>query len=355
MNTAITSNPLDLENLQQSLVKATTLTVVTIDTHTAGEPTRIAVSGIPKLPAGSVMERKEYLRQHGDWFRRLLMLEPRGHGDMFGAILVPPQHPEAEHGIIFMDTGGYLNMCCHGSIGVATALVKYGLVNRQEPHTDITLETPSGLVQARVDLKKGKVGSVTITNVPSFLFQRDAAVTLPGVGLVRFDIAFGGSFFAIVQAAELKIKLHPQEISKIIPLGIRLREAINRDYQVSHPTLPIQGVDLVEIHDYPNSPDANARNLVVFAASSFDRSPCGTGTSARLAQLFARGEIAIDQPYVNENLLGLSFTGKVLSTTRVGDFPAIIPQITGSAFITGVHTFGVDAADPLGEGFLLGH
>ncbi|MCL2520204.1 MAG: proline racemase family protein [Spirochaetaceae bacterium] len=325
----------------------------TIDTHTMGEPTRIVVAGLPPLRGATVMEKKKDLEANYDWIRQVQIFEPRGHKDMFGAFLVEPTQPEADFGVIFSDSGGYLNMCGHGTIGVATMLVEMGYVPKVEPYTNLTLETPAGLVKVKVTVENKRVKSVTFTNVPSFIYKQNCTVNLPGVGDVTFDISFGGSFFAIIHAEQLKQKLHRENLPALVPLALKLRDIINQTIPMKHPTLPITTVDLVEIYDTSANPSANAQNVVVFGDGNVDRSPCGTGTCAKLALLYAEGKIGFNQPFVYESILGTTFTGEILGETLVKDTKAIIPQITGSAYITSINQLVIDENDPFKHGFQL--
>lgn len=324
-----------------------------VDSHTMGEPTRIIVGGIPNIPGKSMPEKKVYLEQHMDYIRTGIMHEPRGHNDMFGAIVTAPTNEEADLGVIFMDGGGYLNMCGHGSIGTVTVAIETGMVPVKEPFTYVTLEAPAGLIRAKAKVKDEKVQEVTFRNVPSFCYKRDVKMRLPELGkTISFDIAFGGSFFAIVSARELGLKVEPKNARTLITLGLSIRDRINREIEIRHPLLDhIRTVDLVEIYDDPANPAANAKNAVVFGEGQLDRSPCGTGTSAKLATLFAKGLIQEGKPFVYESILGTLFEGKIVGTTKVGDFDAVIPEITGAAYITGFDNFVFDEEDPVEYGF----
>ncbi len=325
-----------------------------IDTHTAGEPTRIITKGVPTIIGKTMMEKKEYMEEHLDWLRRAVMLEPRGHANMFGAILTEPVHQDADIGIIFMDAGGYLNMCGHGTIGTSMAAVETGIVPKLEPITKVRLDAPAGLVEASVAVVDGKVKSVTVTNVPSFLYQQDVKVTTPMLGEVTFDIAFGGSFFALIKSDYLGYDILPEHSEELMNQALELREIINREIKVSHPLQPhIKTVDLIEIYGPAVSAQADARNVVIFGDRQIDRSPCGTGTSAKMATLCAKGKLAIGEEFVYESITGTMFQGKIISKTKVGEFDAYIPQITGSAWITGFNQFVIDDSDPVKYGFTL--
>ncbi len=330
----------------------------TIDSHTMGEATRIVYDGFPELPGKTMMEKKQYLEEHFDNYRRALMLEPRGHKDMFGALITAPVHPEADLGVIFMDSGGYLNMCGHGSIGTASMAVETGLIKAREPVTDVNLDVPSGIIRTKVFVRNSKAESVSLLNVPSFLYKEDCSLNVMyqggGEQTLKFDIAFGGSFFALVDADEIGLELTPENVEKITCLGMALRSRINEVIPVKHPFLDIAAVDLVEFYSmHTQNPKADLRNCVIFGGAQADRSPCGTGTSAKMAALYAKGKLGIDEVFTYESITGALFRGRVVSEVKLGDQKAIIPEITGSAYITGMNTWILDDEDPLEDGFLL--
>jgi len=319
-----------------------------------GEPTRVVVGGVPQIQGKTMPEKKKYLEDHLDYLRTAIMHEPRGHNDMFGSIMTAACSPEADFGIIFMDGGGYLNMCGHGSIGAATIAVETGIVPMKEPVTEVNMEAPAGLIRAKVEVKNGKVQSVSIVNVPAFLYKADQQIDLPGYGKITFDISFGGSFFAIVPAKQLNIKLLPENADKLKVLGIQIRDIINKEIKIQHPVLEhIKTVDLVEFFDETDNPKANLRNVVVFGQGQVDRSPCGTGTSAKLATLHAKGKLKQGEKFVYESIASTLFTGEIVGTTKVGEYDAVIPQITGSAYITGFCQYVIDEDDPVKHGFRL--
>ncbi|MGE5626781.1 MAG: proline racemase [Solirubrobacterales bacterium] len=329
-------------------------TIFAIDSHTMGEPTRIVVGGVPKIPGKTMPEKKAFLEEHLDYVRTAIMLEPRGHNDMFGSIVTQPTMDEADIGIIFMDGGGYLNMCGHGSIGAATVAVETGMVPVTEPVTELTLEAPAGLVKAKVKVENGKAREVSIVNVPAFLYKRDVEVDVPGIGKVTMDISFGGSFFAIVKSESLGLDICAANAQKLIQVGMDIIKAVNEQVEIQHPTLPhIKTVDLAEIYGPAKSPDATLQNAVVFGQGQLDRSPCGTGTSAKLATLYAKGLLKMNEDFIYESILQTKFKGRVIGETKVGDFDAIIPEISGSAFITGHNQFFIDPEDPVKHGFIL--
>ncbi len=329
-------------------------TFLVVDSHTMGEPTRIILKGFPRLEGRTMMERKQYLARNYDHFRTALMLEPRGHKDMFGALITEPATPGADLGVIFMENSGYLNMCGHGSIGTATVAVETGLVPVEEPYTHLTLDAPAGPVRARVRVEKGRAREVTLVNVPAFVYREGLSVPVPGYGEVPCDIAFGGSFFALVDAEKVGLCVCGAHLAALTELGMALMAVINRAVPVRHPEADICGVDLVEFFSPAADGCADLKNVVVFGDRQIDRSPCGTGTSAKLACLYRKGLLKMGQPFVYEGITGSRFRGVVVGETRVGEYPAVVPEITGSAFITGVNRLILNGDDPEKYGFLVG-
>lgn len=330
-----------------------------IDTHTAGEAARLVTAGVPKIPGKDIVEKKQYLIDNLDDLRKSVMFEPRGHQDMFGAFLLPPTKEEADFALIFMDTGGYLNMCGHNTIAAVTAAVETGMVDVEEGATEkeVVVETPAGLIYATAKLKDNgaKVKEVSFRNVESFLYKRDLELDVEGVGHIKFDISFGGSFFCILSADQLGLEVKPENASKLKEAGLKIRDAVNANVEIQHPTLShIKSVDLVEIYDKPSHPEATYKNVVVFGDGNIDRSPCGTGTSAKLATLYAKGELKPGEPFVYESILGTLFKGRIVEERKLADFDAIIPKITGSGYILGFSNYVYDPDDSLTYGFLLG-
>lgn len=324
-----------------------------VDVHAAGEPCRVAVGGFPEPEGASMIEKRRWMEEHVDGLRRALMHEPRGHHDMFGAFLCDPVDPSAHVGVVFMDTGGYLNMCGHGTIGVVTVVLETGVIAVHEGENEVVLDAPAGLIRATACVKNGRVESVSFVNVPSFVYRENVTVEVEGRA-IQLAIAFGGSFFALVDASALGLgDIGPENAPAYAHLGTLVREAVNRRHPPKHPTLNIDTVDLVEFYTYATEPsDQSMRHIVVFGAESIDRSPCGTGLSAQLAMLRHRGIIECGEPVRCESFIGTSFTGVVECETTVGGFDAVAPRITGRAFLTGAGTCLVDADDPLGYGFL---
>lgn len=327
--------------------------IFTIDTHTAGEPTRIVISGIKPIPGATMMEKKHYLTRNYESMRNMLMREPRGHKDMFGAVVLPPAHQEADVGVVFMHCDGFQDMCGHGSIGIITALLETGYLPMVEPYTSVVLDTPSGLVYGKALIKDDHVQSVSIQNVPSFLYQSDLQITVPEFGGLTVDIAFGGNFFALLDLNQLELELNTANLPTLVKLGMTVKTELIRQIKPVHPLLPdIHTVELVKI--YQKSPEGRGgKNVVIFGEGQFDRSPCGTGTSAMLSCLYAKGIIALNETYENSSVIDTAFTGRVLQETLLKDIPAVIPEITGRAYITGIQQFMYSIDDPLKYGFVI--
>jgi len=324
-----------------------------VDSHTEGMPTRVITGGVPQLPGDTMLERKLRFEEERDDLRLLLMQEPRGHGAMSGAILQPPTRPDADWGVLYIEVSGCLPMCGHGTIGVATVLVETGMVDVREPETLIRLDTPAGLVEARVQVEDGRATAVSLLNVPSFLHEAGAVVEAPGLGAVTYDMAFGGNFYALVEAASVGLRPEPEQAQALIDNGLAIMEAINASNLPVHPEDDrIQGCRHVVFHE-PGKNGADAKAATSIHPGWLDRSPCGTGTSARIAQLHALGELKTGEEFVNESVIGTRFRARVVEETTVAGRPAIIPEITGRAWITGIGQYLLDPSDPFPAGFRL--
>jgi len=324
-----------------------------VDSHTEGMPTRVITGGVGPIPGATMLERKLYFEQHLDELRLLLMREPRGHSAMSGAILQPPLREDADWGVLFIEVSGLLPMCGHGTIGVATVLVETGMVEVTEPETVIRLDVPAGLVEARVRVEDGHATSVTIRNVPAFLHQEARTVEVPGLGPITYDMAFGGNFYALTPAAAAGLVVDPARSGELIHAGLAVMAAINASDRPEHPEDPrIGGCRHVVFHE-PGRDGADARAATSIHPGWLDRSPCGTGTSARLAQLHAHGQLELGAPFVNESVIGTRFTGRIVEQTTVAGRPAIIPEITGRAWVTAMGQYLLDADDPFPAGFSL--
>jgi trans-L-3-hydroxyproline dehydratase len=328
--------------------------ITAIDAHTGGEPFRIFTGGFPELSGGTILERRRWVKEHHDRLRTALMWEPRGHADIYGCLLTPPVSPAADIGILFMHNEGYSTMCGHGIIAITKVVLETGLLPMSAPETVVRIDSPAGLITAHARVSAGVVTSVSFRNVPSFVLARDEVLEVPGLGWVRYDIAFGGAFYAYVQAADVGVTCTPQDFRLLIEKGMAIKRTIMASRQIPHPFEEdlgfLYGTILV---GPPQGAGAHSRNVCVFAEGEVDRSPTGTGVSGRLAIHHARGEVGLNEPIVIESIIGSRFTGQVVETTAFGGYPAIIPEIEGSAHITGRQEFLIDPADPLPEGFIL--
>jgi len=324
--------------------------IAAVDSHTEGMPTRVVTGGVETLPGATMLERKLRFEAERDELRMLLMREPRGHSAMSGAILQPPTRPDADWGVLFIEVSGCLPMCGHGTIGVATVLVETGMVAVTEPETVVRLDTPAGLVEARVAVANGHAEAVTIRNVPAFLHARDQVVEVDGLGEVRYDMAFGGNFYALVDAQSVGLEVDPARAQELIDAGALIREAVPEPV---HPVDPeIAGCHHVVFHA-PGRDGAHARNATSIHPGWLDRSPCGTGTCARMASLHARDELAIGEDFVNESIIGTRFVGRLVGEGDVGGVAAVVPEVTGRAWITAMGQYLLDERDPFPAGFTL--
>jgi proline racemase len=313
----------------------------------------VITSGLGVVPGASMQERRLYFEDHLDHLRLMLMREPRGHSAMSGAFLQPPTRPDADWGVLFVEVSGLLPMCGHGTIGVATVLVETGMVAVTEPETIIRLDTPAGLVEATVTVSDGHAEKVRLRNVPAFVVELDAEVEVPSLGNVRYDMAFGGNFYALVAADSVGLDPVPKNSQRLIEAGLDTIHAINAAARPAHPVDPaISGCKHVVFHK-PGDNGAHARNATSIHPGWLDRSPCGTGTSARMAALHRRGELALGEEFVNESVIGSRFIGRLLDETRVGDLPAVIPEVSGRAWVTGMGQYLLDPSDPFPSGFTL--
>lgn len=331
--------------------------ITTLDTHTAGEPLRIVTGGLPELPGATMLARRRSMQEHYDHIRKALMWEPRGHRDMYGCVLTPSVTPQADLGVLFMHNEGYSTMCGHGVIALVTALITTGALPAKGPDTPVTLDTPAGLVRATAHLEQsGQVTSVSFLNVPSFVYASGVELLVPPYGPLTVDIAFGGAFYAYLAAEQVGLRVVPEQRDQLVAAGEAIKRAVNAKLAITHPLEEDLGFLYGTIFtDRPEDPAHHSRNVCIFAAGEVDRSPTGTGVSGRLALLAAAGELAVGQPITIESILGAAsaFSGSVVGQTQVGPFQAIIPQVRGTAFITGRHEFILDPRDELGHGFLL--
>jgi len=338
----------------------TTLTKVisTVDSHTAGECTRLVTGGLPPLRGATMAEKLAYAEDLLPWAPRFLLLEPRGHKDMFGAILTSPCSTEADVGVVFMDNQGYEPMCGHAIIGAATTVLETGMLPMREPETLVTLDTPSGLVRAYAKIENRRVASVSFQNVPAFVYRSGVALDVPGVGELTIDVVFGGLFFVFLDARQTALELIPINAARLAALGMRVLAVANEAVEVRHPELPhIDRIIDLRFYVEPGGEGADSRNVVILGDHMVDRSPCGTGTSAETALRHAQGRLDVGESFVTESILGTRFRAELVEKTTVGSgdtrFLAVIPRITGSAYLTGFHRLVLDPGDPFPEGFRL--
>jgi len=352
------------------------LTVETIDLHCAGEPLRLVRGGFPAVPDATVLQRRQWVRDNADHIRRAIIHEPRGHRDMYGAVLLPPHGADADICVLFMHNEGYSTMCGHGIIAITTGLIEEGLYPGREPTTTIRYETPAGVVTAAATTTARRGGGFSVhgvrfTNVPSYLAAQSLAVRPDGIPLARdaaalgsvsVDIAFGGAYYGIVDAADLGLRVVPEHASALRKAGAAITDMLRRDHTPAHPTDPalsfVYGTIIVD-HDPRTSPDGRAagatmRNATIFADAELDRSPCGSGTSAILAQLHSRGRLKAGEEIINAGITGEHFLGRVDDETLIRPFRAVTTSVHGTAYVTGYSTLVVDPRDPLGDGFVLG-
>lgn len=326
----------------------------TIDAHTAGEPLRIVTSGIPPIPGATMLRKRRWVRENLEHVRKALMWEPRGHADMYGAYITEPVTEAADLGVIFMHNEGYSDMCGHGIIALASVAVAQGLVPASIPETRIGIDAPAGFIEAFVDWDGERVGDVRFKNVPSFLYRRDLRVETPSFGRVTVDIAFGGAFYAYLSGAQVGLSVTPANLSALISLGDEVKKAVAAALPIQHPLTPELNTLYGTVIDGPAQHAGSSQaNVCIFADREVDRSPTGTGTAGRVAQLYARGQLGEGEVLVNESIVGTAFTGRVVGHTRVGPIGAVIPEIGGSASIIGFNQWVIEADDPLAEGFLL--
>jgi len=326
----------------------------TFDAHTGGEPLRIITGGWPAPEGDSILARRRFARDEQDTLRTALMWEPRGHADMYGCLVTPPVTPDADFGVLFLHNEGFSTMCGHGIIAVVTVALETGMIWGDRNETTVRIDTPAGLVTARGKMDDARVSSVAFENVPSFVLSRDDVVDVPGLGEVRYDIAFGGAFYAFVDAADADVGMTPADHAELIAKGMAIKHAVMASADIAHPEDPDLGFLYGTIFTGPGLTDgADSRNVCVFAEGEVDRSPTGTGVSARMALHHARGELAVGESMVIESIVGSRFTGTVAREMTFGPHAAVIPEVEGSAHITGRHEFFIDPTDPLRDGFVL--
>ena len=322
-----------------------------IDAHTCGNPVRVVTSGGPELKGATMGERRLHFMSEFDWIRQSLMYEPRGHDMMSGSILYPSIDPSNDVAILFIETSGCLPMCGHGTIGTVTVLIEQGLVVPKTPGT-LRLEVPAGLIEAGYEMENDKVKSVRLVNVPSFLYSKDLTVDCPDLGELTLDVAYGGNFYAIIDPQNNFKGLDHISAVDVLRYSPLLRKRLNEKYSFEHPSdAKITGLSHIQWTGKPTNGKAHARNAVFYGEKAIDRSPCGTGTSARMAQWYGRGRLNVGDTFVHESIIGSLFAGRIEKLTKVGSYEAIIPSIEGWAYVTGFNTLIVDEKDPYAHGF----
>ncbi len=341
--------------------------ITAVDAHAGGEPGRVIVGGVLDVPGASMFEKRIYLEQHADGLRKRMLREPRGYPGLCCNLILPPTVPGADAGFVIMEQTDYPPMSGSNTICVATVLLETGMLPMREPLTELVLETPAGLVHVTAECGNGKVRAVTFRNVPAFVVQLDATLEVPRLGTVSVDVAYGGMFYVIAEAAQFGLRLAPEEGREIVRVGEMLKAAARQQLPVAHPLQPaVLGYSVAQLYGPAHSAAADMRNAVVISTGTFDwdrpdtwtgaldRSACGTGTCARMATLYARGTLGLGQPFRHEGILGTVFTGRLVEETRVGEYAAVVPTITGSAWISAISQYVLDAEDPFPEGFTVG-
>jgi proline racemase len=341
--------------------------ITAVDAHACGEPGRVIVGGVPDVPGSTMFEKRVYLEEHGDELRRRMLREPRGYPALCCNVVLPPTHPDADAGFVIMEQTEYPPMSGSNTICVATVLIETGMVAAREPVTELVLEAPAGLIPIRAEVASGKVTKVTFENVPAFAVHLDAEIEVPKLGPVVVDVAYGGMFYVIADAERFGLRLLPGEGRAIARIGSMLRQAAREQLPAVHPDNPaISGVSIAQLSGGPHSRAASRRNAVVVATGeldwedpdtwtgALDRSPCGTGTCAKMAALHARGELDVGADFHHEGPLGTIFTGRIIGETKVGEYPAVLTTLSGRAWITGTAQYVIDAEDPFPEGFTVG-
>ena len=338
-----------------------------VDAHAAGEPGRVIVGGVLDVPGATMFDKMQHLRAHGDGLRLCMLREPRGYPAANCNLVLPPTHPEADAGFVIMEQVEYPGMSGTNTICTVTVLLETGMVAMREPVTELTLEAPAGLIRVRAECASGKVQRVTFQNVPAFAVHLDRAIEIPQLGTVTVDVAYGGMFYAIADARAFGLKLTPDEGRDIVRITEMIKAAANEQLPITHPEQPgFTGITIAQLSGPASRPDAHMKNAVTVSTGAFawdkpstwtgviDRSPCGTGTCARMATLHARGRLGLHEDFHHEGILGTVFTGRLIAETRVGPYPAVVPTLSGQAWITGFASYVVDPGDPFPEGFTLG-
>lgn len=330
------------------------LNITTIDAHTGGEPFRVIVDGFPELKGDTILEKRRYAKEKYDHLRTALMWEPRGHADMYGCILTPPVTSEADFGILFIHNEGFSTMCGHGIIGIATVVIETGMMPMVSPITEIKIDSPAGRITAFAHIENRHVKNVSFLNVPSFVSELDVVVDVPSLGKVRYDLAFGGAFYAYVNAKDVGVSCNAEDYRPLIEKGMAIKRAVMQTKKIVHPFENDLGFLYGTIFvDEPQDAASHSRNVCIFADGEVDRSPTGTGVSGRLAIHHARGEIQLNEEIIIESIIGSKFAGRVVEAAAFGPHAAIRPEVRGEAHIVGRNELWINPNDPFTNGFIL--
>ena len=344
---------LKLDRIENEFLKRYPDRIVTIDSHTQGEPTRLLIGGVGILPGSTIQAKRDYFESRYDHVRMLLTREPRGHRGIMAAVVTEPVSQEGKFGLFYMDARRYPYLCGHGTIGAVASLIETGALESEDGDTIITVDTPSGSLDAHTRIRDGRVESVAIEMVPSFVFDTGRELEIAGFGKVTIELVCVGGFFAMVSARSIGIDLVPENSHRLIPLGMAVIEAANQALRVYHPErAEVNSVDVTQFYD-EDPQTGNGKSVVIYGESNMDRSPCGTGTTARMTLLHHQGRLDPGQVFRNVGPLGTMFEGRIVKTTSIGKFDGIVGQFRGNAQITGYHQFVVDDNDPFPKGFLI--
>jgi proline racemase len=341
--------------------------ITAVDAHACGEPGRVITGGVPHVPGDTMFAKMQWLHANADWIRLVMLREPRGYPALCCNVILPPTHPDADAGFVIMEQTEYPPMSGSNTICVTTVLLETGIVPMVEPVTELTLEAPAGLIRVRAECRDGKVTKVTFRNVPAFVAHLDATIEVPTIGPVTVDVAWGGMFYAIADAAQFGIELEPENGADITRISAMIRQAATDQLPVVHPgNSAVANVSISQLSGPPVHRSAHRRNAVTVASGLLDwdrpstwtgvldRSPCGTGTCARMATMHARGLLPLHTDFVHESIIGTLFTGRLVEETTIGPYAAVVPEISGQGWITGIAQYVIDPTDPFQEGFTVG-
>lgn len=325
-----------------------------VDAHTGGEPLRIVTSGFPSIPGGTILEKRKYVLENLDHLRKMIMLEPRGHSGMYGCILCDPVTEDGDFAVLFTHNEGLSSMCGHAVIAISKVAIEMGVVNYQEGRNVIKIDAPAGRITCFADVRNDEVVNVSFQNVPCFVYQSDITVEVDGIGLIQADIAYCGAFYVYVDVTKVNLNITPETADRLVAMGMEIKHKVAAVTRFVHPTEP--GIDWLygTIFYTPLKPDGNnmrTKNICIFAEGQIDRSPTGTGTGGRVALHYAKGELAKGQTLINDSVIDTTMEGKVISETTIGQYPAVITEVSGTAHIMGFNNLVLDPKDPLPEGF----